>query len=490
MKYLLTDITIFKATNSRGEYKWLRGRLYNDTDDSANPRQLPFYFAFNAKEVEKYEPFARADANRPGTFIVNEVDMQNAINEGKIKDLLHISNIFKITVPLTMPYARIYSADVVNTQTGAIEHSKGEWVTAEGQTEPVPITELSLYMKKIVDNQTDETKWRDDPQIVARRILEKSYKPYVRSNTIPTPMIPQVSTTEVQPQKEMSIIDNIISTEATRQNVRLMLPVLVHWAKTGHNEYTYGDLIHAIGKPKFSGIGHALYAVQKVLDALSEETGREIPTLNSLCKNSKTMLPSEGFEFVSPKYNDLDEDGKSVFVEGLDSKAFNFSHWDWVLDQLGLKEAAPFTEEQLEVIKNPYCGYGGGEGEEHKALKEYICQHPDCLGYKDVVESKTEHILPSGDRLDVYFELSDGTHVAIEIKPSISPDQDIIRGIFQCVKYYAVMDALRTIECADYEIKVALVSACALSLQNKILAEELKVKYLDCFKPRHLYDIH
>lgn len=95
-----------------------------------------------------------------------------------------------------------------------------------------------------------------------------------------------------------------------------MIPVMVHWAKTGHNEHSYGDLIHAIGKTQFSGIGHALYAVQKVLNALSEQTGQEIPTLNSLCKNAKTMLPSEGFEFVSPKYNELDDNGKRKFVTG------------------------------------------------------------------------------------------------------------------------------------------------------------------------------
>lgn len=116
----------------------------------------------------------------------------------------------------------------------------------------------------------------------------------------------------------MNIIDDAISTEATRKNVRLMIPVMIHWAKTGHNEHTYGDLAHAIGKSKFLGIGHALYFVQQVLDNLSTKSCREIPTLNSLCKNAKTMLPSEGFEFVSPQYNDLDGNGKRVFVKGLD----------------------------------------------------------------------------------------------------------------------------------------------------------------------------
>ena len=281
----------------------------------------------------------------------------------------------------------------------------------------------------------------------------------------------------------MNIIDNVISTEATRQNVRLMLPVLIHWAKSGHNAHTYGDLIHAIGKSKFSGIGHALYAVQEVLNSLSKKTGnKDIPTLNSLCKNAKTMLPSEGFEFVSPKYNKLDEAGKRVFIEGLDSKACNYPHWDWVLDQLELKEATPFTVEQLEAIKKTCLNYGAGEGEEHKTLKEYIWKHPDCLGYKDVVLAETEHILPSGDRLDVYFELSDGSHVAIEVKPSTSPDQDITRGIFQCVKYHAVMEALRTIECKDYKIEVILVSASIFTSQNRTLANELDVEFIDNFK--------
>ena len=36
----------------------------------------------------------------------------------------------------------------------------------------------------------------------------------------------------------MNIIDDAISTEATRKNVRLMIPVMIHWAKTGHNEHT------------------------------------------------------------------------------------------------------------------------------------------------------------------------------------------------------------------------------------------------------------
>lgn len=279
----------------------------------------------------------------------------------------------------------------------------------------------------------------------------------------------------------MDIIDSVINTEATRRNVRLMLPIMIHWAKSGQNKHTYGDLTHAIGKTNFSGIGHALYAVQKVLNELATQKRRNIPTLNSLCKNAKTMLPSDGFEFVSPKYNNLDNNGKQVFVEGLDSNAMKYPHWDWVLKELNLEEPTSFTKEELENIKNPQYAYGG-EGEEHKALKEYICQNPTCLGYENVAMAETEHILPSGDRLDVYFELPEGTHIAIEVKPSTSPEQDISRGIFQCIKYQAVMEAQRKIERINYNIEVFLVSASNFSDLNKTLAEELGIKYIENFK--------
>ena len=127
-------------------------------------------------------------------------------------------------------------------------------------------------------------------------------------------------------------------------------------------------------------------------------------------------------------------------------------------------------------------GGGGGEGREHKELKEYIFQNPESIGLKNVALKEVEHELPSGDRLDIYFELSDGTHIAVEVKPSISPDSDISRGIFQCVKYYAVMDALKIVECAEYNVRTLLVTARKFTSQLKILADELDVEYIDIYK--------
>lgn len=179
MKYLLKDIVIFTGTNSRGQYKWLRGNLYNETNFRANPRQLPFYFAFSPEEVDMYMPYAKPNAQRPGTFNVNDVDLKAAVDKGDIPDLRHVDNMFKVTMPLPCPYARIYNAQVKDATTGAVQHEKGDWVIAEGQTQPVPVQELTMYLMKVVDNETGEITWRDDPAQEMRRILERSYKPFV-----------------------------------------------------------------------------------------------------------------------------------------------------------------------------------------------------------------------------------------------------------------------------------------------------------------------
>ena len=41
----------------------------------------------------------------------------------------------------------------------------------------------------------------------------------------------------------------------------------------------------------------------------------------------------------------------------------------------------------------------------------------------------------------MFFKLDNGSSLAVEVKPSTSPDADILRGLFQCVKYKTILDA-------------------------------------------------
>lgn len=272
------------------------------------------------------------------------------------------------------------------------------------------------------------------------------------------------------------VIDKVVKTPKTNEIVRKMIPIMIGWAVNGENERTYGDMNRKLGYSHFTGIANALGRVDDVIRELSKASGKTIPSLNSLCKNAQTKLPADGFAYVYPSYKGMSFDEKRIFVDGIDKKLNTYKHWDWVLDALGLEPASDFTDEEIDSLSHATYGHGG-EGEGHKALKEYVKNHPELLGIKDVATAETEHVLPSGDRLDVYFILKDGTRIAVEVKPSTSPEQDVSRGIFQCVKYEATMIAERRLRKQGYQIKAHLVLGAEMTPFCRKIANELNVSH-------------
>ena len=84
----------------------------------------------------------------------------------------------------------------------------------------------------------------------------------------------------------------------------------------------------------------------------------------------------------------------------------------------------------------------GGEGPNHKALRLWVKNNPrrvrrDYGGFR----TDTEVILESADRVDVVYYGSDLT-IVIEVKSRDSDEVDLRRGVFQCIKYRAVMEAM------------------------------------------------
>ena len=166
----------------------------------------------------------------------------------------------------------------------------------------------------------------------------------------------------------------------------------------------------------------------------------------------------------------------------LNKAAHEYKHWDDMLKTLHLNPARIFTDEEVHHLKTGFFG-SGGEGEEHKSIKEFIMSHPSTVNKNwKVIQSSTEELLPSGDRLDVFFVLKDDRHVAIEVKPSTSSDDDVTRGIFQCIKYKAVMDAARALDNGQYETETMLIIAGSMSDANRLLANDLHVHYIEQFK--------
>lgn len=278
--------------------------------------------------------------------------------------------------------------------------------------------------------------------------------------------------------KDCSYIINEVCTGAkSPAAVKQMIPVLVSWAKRHETHHTYRELNTLLGYTKgCQAIGHFLGCVKLVFVRLSQETGEEIPTLNALVTNQKNGLPSDGFNYVYPNYDQLDDEGKKLIAKTVNQIAFEYKNWDWVLASLGLK---PFiNNEDIESIRSGGFGFGG-ESEAHKHLKEYIASHPKSIGLKSKAPGENEYILLSGDRLDVYFPLQ---HLAVEVKSSISSDADILRGIFQCVKYQSVLDAEAALRGEKTDSRTLLVIEGTLSQSNRNAADCLNVDVIENFK--------
>ena len=259
---------------------------------------------------------------------------------------------------------------------------------------------------------------------------------------------------------------------------RKMIPVLIRWARSSWDKpHYYSNLSEAVGHHT-NQIGGIMATIQDILDNLSLQKQKTIPTLNGLTRNKKSGLPSDGFDYVIENYSNLSEDSKMGEVNKLNYMAHLYD-WDWVLKELQLEPDMIYVPDELDKKKVSLKHGYGGEGAEHKALKNYVQQNPDKFGIKRVLYSSTEKMLLSSDRLDVYFETQSNMHVAVEVKPQTAPEEDVMRGIFQCVKYKAVMDAERVADYGRYENEVILVIGGEMSSSNKQLASDLGIKYFD-----------
>ncbi|MCG2647837.1 hypothetical protein JJE65_00190 [Alloprevotella tannerae] len=282
------------------------------------------------------------------------------------------------------------------------------------------------------------------------------------------------------------IIDEACTGEKTPKLVRQIIPILVGWAKRKETNHTYGDLSRLLGYQDGRCIGHQLGSVQLVFQQLQEEAGLEkIPTLNALVSNARTGIPSEGFSYVHPKYDEMDFTEKQIIVENANNEAFNYEKWDYVLALLGLKPYLSQADE--DIIRSGAFGFGG-EGKEHKLMKEFIAAHPEAIGKQISEEGILEHILLSGDRVDVFFPKA---NVAVEVKPKPKPklasDADILRGLFQCVKYKAILDAEAEVKGEIPDSEIILVIGGKLSQSNRNVQECLDIEVIEEFEYKNLY---
>jgi hypothetical protein len=265
-----------------------------------------------------------------------------------------------------------------------------------------------------------------------------------------------------------------------QKRARTVLPILVRQAKAGRPIY-YAHLADEVGMPNPRNLNYPLGCIGDALNDLSTEWEDEIPHIQALVKNQHTNLPGPGFdgflEQKGEKWSNAKE--RRAIIEAYWAKIAAYPYWDDVLDALKL---APTATDLAPIIAEAGRG-GGGEGPEHLALKNFVCANPHLVGLKlGDPSGKPEYGLPSGDSVDVFFAQKRRIH-AVEVKPDGSGLRDITRGLFQCVKYRAVLLARAAYQHDDREITAALALGGALPDSLIPLRNSLGVEVFDSLSP-------
>ena len=210
MKYLLKNIQIFEAENSRGKYHWLQGQLFNDKNIRMNGERR-MYYSTSEDECALYldagvcTKNADASDTKVTVYDVNDASLKEAIAKGgKLEDygdVRHI-NAVKVTWPLNGVYGQIYRQDVI--ENGALIHKKGDLRTSEtGQV--MEFRELSFYLATDIDDDTNERIYSQDPQRVAQRVIERGYVKLEESSTmqLAQPEAPQKPEAPAQSEEDI-----------------------------------------------------------------------------------------------------------------------------------------------------------------------------------------------------------------------------------------------------------------------------------------------
>ncbi len=161
-----------------------------------------------------------------------------------------------------------------------------------------------------------------------------------------------------------------------------MIPVLVYWASVSKAPHTYSELSKAVGH-NTDPIGSVLGKIDDVFQELrkSRFEFKDLPTLNSLVISKSSKLLSDGFDYVNSQYSSLTKEQKLDEMQHRNSEAYYYDKWSEVLEVLELTayEVATNKEYEPSIRKDSFFKHGS-EGEKHKALKEYIYNHPECIG--------------------------------------------------------------------------------------------------------------
>ncbi len=219
------------------------------------------------------------------------------------------------------------------------------------------------------------------------------------------------------------------------------------------------------------------------------EKEQSAPLLNVLLVRQDSQLPGKGVAgYLAARYpgekwlkksrpSEKDPEGWKGIVDIAAREVYAYPDWDALYQRI-YGSCLPKTTQVPAVEKDGLRYDRKGEGENHKALRLWVKQNPQEINPRfRGVRAETEYSLLSGDRVDVAY-FSKKEILAIEVKSIDSNPEDIRRGIYQCVKYRAVLDAMPIGRGRHRPVESWLVTESDIDKALKAEASKLNVKWL------------
>lgn len=248
---------------------------------------------------------------------------------------------------------------------------------------------------------------------------------------------------------------------------RRALPILVRQAKASSPIY-YSSLSRELGMKNPRNLDYVLGTIGRSLVKLSQKWATKIPPIEALVCNKLTDMPGAGVAgFLPDDYRSANRALQKKVLRECLWDIFRFGQWDQVLTEFKL---APLSLPHLSTVAphrraHRRMGVGAVESEEHKALKQFVSKHPELFGLpKRTGPGHVEFAFPSDDSVDVLFQGRDNW-VGVEVKPRSAPEDEIERGIFQCIKYRALIEAYQMIHQIRPSSRVVLVLGGSLPIK-------------------------
>jgi hypothetical protein len=213
-------------------------------------------------------------------------------------------------------------------------------------------------------------------------------------------------------------------------------------------------------------LARPLWYVGLELTELRKRWKQRIPLIQLLAYNKQKGMPGTGGlnwllkDLLTPKRrNKLSREERLAAVETMWNTIFRYERWLDVLRAFKMRPYRPPIPDGSKIARRLLARYrpGSGEGLDHLRLKYFVSDNPRRIRLPHGAKLECiEYLYPSLDRVDVLFRFGE-QRFTVEVKPKNALDDEIARGMYQCVKYQALSEAISVSESRRPNVRSVLV---------------------------------